>query len=82
MSPDEQYALSRKYSNEAIILLPMPSNNYAVFARNFKFLGFAGSLDAVKELRDSYEIPPPPIPIRSAEPDIDISSLDIGDIEL
>lgn len=40
MTPDEQEALSRRYSDDSIIILPLSSGRIAVFNRAFELCGF------------------------------------------
>jgi hypothetical protein len=45
VTSDEQEALSRKYSNDVLLILPLKSGKIAVFNRAFELCGIANSMD-------------------------------------
>lgn len=51
MTPDEQEALSRKYSNDIVMLLPVASGRVAVLSFNRQLLGFLERDGANDDLR-------------------------------
>lgn len=57
MSPDEQEALSRKYSDDVIILLPLGSGQVAVFNAARKLCGFVVPDNLVIEAWHVWERP-------------------------
>jgi len=45
MTPDEQEALSRKHSNDVLLILSLKSGRFAVFNRAFELCGIANSME-------------------------------------
>lgn len=80
MTPDEQEALSRRYSNDIIILLPLKSGNIAVFNNESRKLcgiiedydAFFSSPSTWTAIKDAWS---KPVEIKSISRNIDLEEL-------
>lgn len=73
MTTDEQEALSRKYSDDVILLLPLKSGSWAVFNNARELCGFINARDDIFQNRLSGVWHPPAKP--AAQPAVDLTEL-------
>lgn len=74
-NPDVQEALSRKYSDDVIMLLPLKSHKVAVFNAARDLCGIASILPSWVEVRNVWHPPKPVTP--QAKPPVDLDDLEL-----
>lgn len=82
IDPDVQEAHSRRYSDGLILALPLESGRFAILDAQHGLVAIADSWDEVRTAGvDLYKLPPPRV--RTREPvDVDISHIDLSDLEI
>lgn len=81
IDPDVQEAHSRRYSDALILALPLTTGRYAILDAQHSLVAIADTWEEVRQVGvDFYKLPPPRA--RTREPEIDISHIDLSDLEI